>query len=65
MQSEEDLARPEAPQALCPGCMHEVDPDVPFCYRCGMPVGMIATIDPMQSIHATGWMYRRAISDCR
>lgn len=65
MPCHEDLVRPEAPKALCPGCLREADTEIPFCYCCGMPIGMIATTDPMQRIHATGWMYRRALSDCR
>ncbi len=30
-----------------------------------MPIGMIATLDPIQQIYSTGWMYRRAISGGR
>ncbi len=49
----------------CPGCLDVNPPEAAFCNRCGMPIGMIATLDPLQSIYATGWAYRRAISGGR
>ncbi|MCH9003318.1 MAG: hypothetical protein IIC02_12155 [Planctomycetes bacterium] len=50
---------------ICPGCLHENQPTAPFCGVCGMPIGSIATIDPIQQIYATGWIYRRAIAGGR
>ena len=53
------------PIPLCPGCLRENPPGAPFCHDCGMPIGWIATIDPIQQIYATGWIYRRAIAGGR
>jgi len=45
--------------------MRENPLSAPFCHNCGMPIGMIATIDPIQQIYSTGWVYRRVISGGR
>jgi len=46
----------------CPGCMEENPAGKAFCHKCGMPIGIVATLDPIQQIYSTGWLYRRAIS---
>jgi hypothetical protein len=45
--------------------MAENPKGAPFCQKCGMPIGMVATLDPIQVIYSTGWLLRRAISGGR
>jgi|GEM_PF-5853498 len=49
-------------QAVCPNCLTPVVGRAQFCAKCNMPVGAFATLDPIKSIYAQGWGYRRAIS---
>lgn len=46
---------------LCPGCLTANTDSAEFCAQCGMPIGHISTIDPIQRITAQGWLYRRAL----
>ncbi|MCK4248618.1 MAG: hypothetical protein KAV18_04710 [Candidatus Omnitrophica bacterium] len=48
--------------AICPECMYENLPSVDFCKKCGRPMGLITTIDPLRRIHAQGWLYRKIVS---
>lgn len=45
---------------LCPQCLSEIDQRTSFCPKCQAPVGAFATYDPLQQIHSTGWLYRKA-----
>lgn len=67
MSEQESRPDTDGDQAVthCPGCLAVNPPEAAFCNKCGMPIGMIATLDPLQSICATGWAYRRAISGGR
>src|SRR3954470_10095703 len=46
---------------LCPKCLLANSPGAAFCTDCGAPIGMVATIDPIQHIHAEGFAYRSAV----
>lgn len=45
---------------ICPNCASENPSNAPYCPKCGMPIGMFSTTDPMQAIYSQGWAYRRA-----
>jgi hypothetical protein len=46
---------------VCPTCLLVNSPAAAFCADCGAPIGMVATIDPIQSIYAEGFAYRAAV----
>jgi len=46
---------------VCPKCLLSNSASAAFCAACGAPIGMVATIDPIQHIHAEGFAYRAAI----
>ena len=46
---------------LCPNCAFSNAPDVDFCARCRAPLSTMATIDPLRSTLAEGFVYRRAV----
>ncbi len=47
---------------VCPSCLTESTSPGDFCTHCGAPLGATTTLDPLKSVYATGWMYRRAAS---
>lgn len=57
--SESDVFAADA-TPLCPHCLSELDQRASFCPKCQAPVGAFATYDPLQQIHSTGWLYRKA-----
>lgn len=48
-------------QITCPSCQAIIDAHENFCCECGAPIGTTATLDPMGSIHAQGFMLRKAV----
>jgi hypothetical protein len=48
-------------QITCPSCQALVDARESFCRECGAPITTTATLDPMGSIHAQGFMLRKAV----
>lgn len=46
---------------LCPSCLLANSSMAAFCGDCGAPIGMVSTIDPIQSIYAEGFAYRSAV----
>jgi hypothetical protein len=57
----ESRETPEVEEAVCPKCLLVNSPTVAFCMDCGAPIGMVATIDPLQHIYAEGFAYRSAV----
>ncbi len=51
----------ESEAVVCPKCVVENDPDAAFCHQCGAPIGLVAALDPIQSILAEGFVYRQAV----
>lgn len=65
MELEPNETSPTEPaKAICPACMQETELHVPFCSRCGMPIGKSPTLDPIQPDYMTGWSNPEAISLC-
>ncbi len=52
---------PHPDGVVCPKCLHANSEAAAFCADCGAPIGMVATIDPIQHIHAEGFGYRSAV----
>ena len=48
-------------EILCPSCLTPNGPFETFCRSCGSPIGATATLDPIHSIHAQGFIFRKAI----
>ncbi|MDQ3820267.1 MAG: hypothetical protein M3362_21655, partial [Acidobacteriota bacterium] len=48
-------------EAVCFRCLAVNSGAEAFCRECGAPVGGSATLDPVQTIRAQGFMYRRAL----
>jgi len=48
-------------QITCPSCQALIDANETFCRECGAPITTAATLDPMGSIHAQGFMLRKAV----
>jgi hypothetical protein len=46
---------------ICPKCLLSNSTAAAFCADCGAPIGMVATVDPIQHIHAEGFAYRSAV----
>lgn len=46
---------------LCPNCAASNVPAVDFCARCRAPLSTMATIDPLRSTLAEGFVYRQAV----
>jgi len=49
--------------AICPSCLTPNKAFEAFCQNCGAPIGGIATLDPIQSIHTQGFMLRKAVDE--
>jgi hypothetical protein len=61
MSTESDKHTQDEDGVLCPKCLLANSPTAAFCADCGAPIGMVATIDPIQQIHAEGFAYRSAV----
>ena len=57
---ESDFRHDDA-EVVCPHCVQANAPSMAFCVYCGAPLGMVSTIDPIQSIYAEGFAYRSAV----
>ncbi len=49
------------PPALCPNCCKGNAVAGHFCTRCGAPLSSMATMDPLWSVWAEGYMVRKAV----
>jgi hypothetical protein len=49
------------PYVTCPACQALNDRFATFCHECGTPIGTIATLDPISSIHTQGFLIRKAV----
>lgn len=47
-------------QITCHACLTRNSRAAAFCRKCGTPIGAVATIDPLQSIQAEGFLLRKA-----
>lgn len=47
-------------EVVCPQCLSNNPPEAAFCLNCGAPIGMVANVDPIQSIYSEGFGYRSA-----
>jgi hypothetical protein len=47
--------------ATCISCLAQISGSEAFCHACGAPVGTTATLDPLQTIQAEGFLFRRAL----
>ena len=56
---------PNEPQPLCPNCMAAPEPGAHVCKKCGAPLDLFATTDPIETIRSQGRAYRRAASGRR
>lgn len=45
----------------CPSCLALIGRSEAFCHACGAPVGMTATLDPINSIRSQGFLISRAL----
>jgi hypothetical protein len=52
-------------QPFCHKCGTEYAPGTNFCGTCGMPLSLIATIGPYETILARGFAYREATNNPR
>jgi len=50
---------------LCPSCFEPNDPGAHACKKCGAPLDLFATTDPLQLTRSAGWAYRQATSGRR
>lgn len=48
-------------QITCPSCQALINANENFCRECGAPITTTATLDPIASIHAQGFMLRKAV----
>lgn len=44
----------------CPSCQTINEQSAIFCRKCGAPIGAVATLDPVQTIQAQGFLFRKA-----
>ena len=51
---------PEPVSVLCPHCAASNLPAADFCARCGAPLSVIASTDPLRSTLSEGFLYREA-----
>ncbi|HSI14502.1 MAG TPA: hypothetical protein VK961_20800 [Chthoniobacter sp.] len=61
MSTESDTHSHPEEGVICPKCLLSNSTTAAFCVECGAPIGMIATIDPIQHIRAEGFAYRAAV----
>jgi hypothetical protein len=52
---------PEEESALCTVCLFPNFPDVPWCKRCGAPIGPTAGFVPTEAIFSVGYAFRAAL----
>lgn len=45
---------------LCPSCASTIGANEMFCPTCGAPIGTLATVDPLQTIRAEGFLLGKA-----
>jgi hypothetical protein len=45
----------------CVSCFARISGSEAFCHACGAPVGTTATLDPIKTIQAEGFLFRRAL----
>lgn len=48
-------------EITCISCLTQLKRSESFCHECGAPVGVTATLDPLQAIRAEGFLFRRAL----
>ena len=67
MSDDGKTAEPGDPMArpLCPSCMAPNEPGAHVCEKCGAPLDLFATSDPLETIRSRGWGYRQAASGRR
>ena len=46
---------------LCPSCLTPNGPFEAFCHSCRSPIGATATLDPIHTIKAEGFLFRKAV----
>ena len=46
---------------VCISCLTQNNASAGFCRKCGSPIGAVATLDPMQTIQAEGFLFRKAL----
>lgn len=51
----------ESTLSLCPSCLKPNKRFAAFCESCGSPIGTTATLDPIQTIHTQGHLFRKAL----
>jgi len=51
----------DAEEIICPSCLTPKASFASFCDSCGAPIGATATLDPIQSINAQGFLFRKAL----
>ena len=62
MSTESESRESQAEETVvCPKCLLANSPAAAFCADCGAPIGMVATVDPLQHIYAEGFAYRSAV----
>ncbi len=60
MNSEVSESTNQGAGNLCPSCAALIDTNEMFCPECGAPISSVATLDPMQTIRAEGFLLRKA-----
>lgn len=61
MSTETEPLQTSQNEVVCPKCLLANATTAAFCADCGAPIGMVATIDPIQHIQAEGFAYRSAV----
>ena len=61
MSTESDSHPQPEDSVVCPKCLLANSPTAAFCADCGAPIGMVASVDPLQHIQAEGFAYRSAV----
>jgi hypothetical protein len=51
----------EGEMVICVSCLTQNTQAAAFCRKCGSPIGAVATLDPMQTIQAEGFLFRKAL----
>ncbi len=57
----DDEEAPAPPSVLCPHCAASNLPLADFCARCGAPLSVMASTDPLRSTLSEGFLYREAV----
>ena len=58
---EEDSEPTSSASVLCPHCAASNGPAADFCIRCGAPLSVIASTDPLRGTLSEGFLYREAV----